>query len=207
MQGYSLIEKHRIRISIGIVLLIMSSSLQLVDSASIQAQEDVGSEDLLCLDNVTISTDLFSTCLEVMYTRCGEIIDITITDLDSKVVLLLSLNNESWVEAKQHTLADDSPNETITRVIRICNSVSEAFPFNVEEGETLYVCIEYWYRSRLELGYRIFRTASLAIVVPVDIIRPWHLTLDLRLPGILGVILLFSFTVYFIRRRRITITE
>lgn len=185
--------------------MIMCSSLRLVDRTTIHAQEDVVPEDLLSLDNVTISTDFFSTCLEVVYTRYGGLIEIT--DLESQVLLFLSLNNDSWIEVKRYTLDDDILEENITRMIRICNSLSESFPFDIKKGETLYICIEYWYRSSLELGYRIFRTPSLAIVVPVDIVRPWYLILDLKLPAILGVILLGLFIVYYIRRRRIVLIE
>jgi hypothetical protein len=169
---------------------------------TIVAQDSVGPEDLLSLDNVTISTDLFSTCLEVRCTRNGGVFEAS--ELGSQVILLLSLNNESWIEVKQYTFDDDVLDENVSSVIRICNTISEPFPFDVAEGESLYVCLEYEYGSSLFFGYR---TRSLVIVVPVDIIRPWYFTMDWRFPGALGVILLCLIVIFWRSRRGIIIVD
>lgn len=163
------------------------------------SQDDVGPEDLLSLDNVTITMELFSTCLDVGCTMNGGIFEAN--ELETGVVLLLSLNNVSWIKVKEYTFADDVLSENVSRIITIYNSISEPFPFDVEEGDTLYVCIEYECGS-MTLCARTYRTPSMAIVVPVDIIRPWYFTIDWRLPGVLGASSIILLSIFLISRRR-----
>lgn len=183
----------------------MHSNQQGLVGSTIEAQFDIGPEDLLGLDNVTISTDLFSTCLKVGYTWNGVILDVS--DLESQANLLLSLNNESWIEVKQYTFDDNTLYDNVSMVFTICNTILQPFPFDVEKGETLYVCIEYVSDSSSYLSGISYRTFSLSIVVPVDIIRPWYFTMDWRFPGMLGAIFLCLFTVFLISRRDITKEE
>ncbi len=183
----------------------MYSTQQLSEGTTTEAQDDVGPEDLLSLVNVTISTDLFSTRLEVECTRYGGIFEAK--DLSSQVVILLSLDNQSWIEVKQYTFDDDTLNENVSRLINIWNTIFEPFPFDVEKGATLYVSLEYEYGSEYHPTERTHRTPSLAVVVPVDIIRPWYFTMDWRFPGVLGVILLCLIVIFWRSRRGIIIVD
>jgi hypothetical protein len=141
----------------------------------------------------------------VGYTRYGGIFEAR--ELESQVVLLLSLNNESWVEVKQYSFDGDTLDENVSRIIKICNTILEPFPFDVEQGETLYVCIEYEYGSQSDLGDHTYRTPSMAVVVPVDIIRPWYFTMNWMFPGVLGVILLCLVAIFLKSRRGIIIVD
>ncbi|MHA2213378.1 MAG: hypothetical protein ACW992_09480 [Candidatus Thorarchaeota archaeon] len=198
-------ERHKVRISFVLLLIVMCSNQQWSEGITIVAQGEVDPEDLFSLDNVTISTDLFSTCLEVGCTRNGGVFEAN--ELDSQVMLLLSLSNQSWIGVKQYTFDDDNINENVSSVIKICNTITEPFPFDVEKGETLYVCIEYEYGSDYILMDRSHRTPSLAVVVPVDIIRPWYFTTDWRVPVVLGGILLCLFVIFLKSRRGIIVVE
>jgi hypothetical protein len=162
----------------------MCSNQQWSEGTTIVAQNDVGHEDLISLDNVTISTDLFSTCLEIGCTRNGGVFEAR--ELESQVMLLLSLNNQSWIAVKQYTFDEDTINENVSSVIKICNTILEPFPFDVEKGH---------------------RTPPLAVVVPVDIIRPWYFTIDWRVPGVLLGILLCLLVIFLKSRRDIIIVE
>ncbi|MHA1905470.1 MAG: hypothetical protein ACXABC_15500 [Candidatus Thorarchaeota archaeon] len=198
-------ERHKVRISFVLLLIVMCSNQQWSEGTTIVAQNDVGHEDLISLDNVTISTDLFSTCLEIGCTRNGGVFEAR--ELESQVMLLLSLNNQSWIAVKQYTFDEDTINENVSSVIKICNTILDPFPFDVEKGETLYVCIEYEYGSEYILGDRSHRTPSLAVVVPVDIIRPWYFTIDWRVPGVLLGILLCLLVIFLKSRRGIIVVE
>jgi hypothetical protein len=197
--GYSLRGKNVVRISFIIVLLVVYSNQKWTVGPGLSAQNYIGPEDLVTLDNATISTNLFSTCLEVVYTRYGGISEAT--DLDSQVTLLLSLNNVSWVEVKNYTFDEKALDDNVTMTFRICNTLFQPFPFDVEEGEILYVCIGYMYSGGSILRIPTCRTPSFAIVVPTDIIRPWYFTIDWTLPRIFGMLFLFLFAVFCISKR------
>jgi hypothetical protein len=169
------------------------------EGSTTTAQFDFEPEDVLSLDNVTISTDLFSTCLEIGYTWYGAILEPS--DFESRVALLLSLDNESWIEVKQYTFDDNAQYDNVSMEFTICNTILQAFPFDVEKGESLFVCIEYVYDSPSYLSHITWRTSSFAIVVPIAITRPWYFTMDWRFPGLLGASFLFLFTVFLISRR------
>ena len=188
-----------VSISLIIFLLVMCDNQKWTVGTGLRAQNDIGPEDLLTLDNATISTNLFSICLEVTYTRYGGIFEAV--DLGSQVTLLLSLNNVSWVEVDNYTFDDNTLDDNDTMTFRICNTFFQPFPFDVEEGEILYVCIEYQYGELILLGIPTYRTTSLAIVVPADIIRPWYFTIDWTLPRIFSGIFLFLFAVFCISKR------
>jgi len=114
---------------------------------------------------------------------------------------LLSLNNVSWVEVKNYTFDEKALDDNVTMTFRICNTLFQPFPFDVEEGEILYVCIGYVYSGGFDLRIPTCRTPSLAIVVPTDIIRPWYFTIDWTAPRIFGMIFLFLFAVFCISKR------
>ena len=183
----------------------MCSNTQLSDGIMTISQNDVRPEDLFSLDNVTISTDLFSTCLEVGCTRNGGIFEAR--DLGSQVMLLLSLNNQSWVEVEQFGFEANVLDTNVSTTFKVCNTLFQSFPFDVEQGETLYVSMEYEYGSQSDLGDHTYRTPSMAVVVPVDIIRPWYFTMDWMFPGVLGVILLCLVAIFLKSRRGIIIVD
>ena len=186
-------------ISIIIFLLVMYSNQKWAVGSRINAQDDIGPEDLLILNDAGISTDFFSTCLEVTYTRYGGVPEAA--DLGSSVLLMLSLDNISWIEVSNYTFDDTVLNDNVSMTFKICNTLIQPFPFDVEKGETLYVCVACEYRLTTLLGNPIYQTPSLAIVVSVDITRPWYFTIDWTLPGVFGMIFLFLFAVFCISKR------
>lgn len=180
--------------------MIMCSSLRLVDKTTIKAQDSIEPSDVFSLDNATISSGLLSTCLEVSCTRYGGIPESEY--LDSEILLLLSLDNMSWIGVKNYTFNDAVLTENVSKSIKICNTLMQPFPFDVEKGETLYVCIEYKFGQSMILTDRFYRTPSFAVVVPTSIIRPWYFTIDWTLPIIFWLLFLCLFTVFWISKRR-----
>ena len=81
----------------------------------------------------------------------------------------------------------------------------ESFPFDIEEGETLYISIEY--SGIYELCRYKVRLDPLDIEIPLDIIRPWYFTMDWTLPGIFGFVFLCMFAIFLISRYRRKLVE
>ena len=200
-----MLDIRKVRISLIIIILTICSTQQWSVGTTIVVQDSVGPEDLLSRDTVTISTDLFSTCLEVGCTRNGGIFEAR--DLGSQVMLLLSLNNQSWVEVEQFGFEANVLDTNVSTTFKVCNTLFQSFPFDVEQGETLYVSMEYEYGSQSDLGDHTYRTPSMAVVVPVDIIRPWYFTMDWMFPGVLGVSLLCLVAIFLKSRRGIIIVD
>jgi len=164
----------------------------------IVAQEN--SEYVVSLENATLSTNLFSTCLEVGYTRFQYGPNV----VADNVTLFLSLDNVSWLEVRTQEFDIDNGFCNGTGVFRIDNSLIQPFPFDVKQDETLYIYLEreLWREGFLFLEpSSVFRTASIAIVVTHAIIRPWIFTIDWTLPIIVGYIFLSLFTIILFSRR------
>jgi len=163
----------------------------------IVAQEN--GEYVVSLDNATLSTNLFSTCLEVGYTRFQFGPNVVVDN----VTLFLSLDNVSWLEVRTQEFDIDNGFCNGTGVFRIDNSLILPFPFDVKQDETLYIYLEreLWREGFLGLEpSSVFRTASIAIVVTHAIVRSWIFTIDWRIPCIFGVIFLSVFTVFLMSR-------
>ncbi len=164
------------------------------------AQENGEYVDVIRIDNATISTDLFSTYLEVGYTR----FQFGLNVVDENVTLFLSLDNVSWVDVRTQEFEIDNGFCNGTGVFRIDNSLIQPFPFDVKQDETLYIYLEreLWREGILCLEPSwVYYTASIAIVVTHAIIRPWIFTIDWTLPIIFGSIFLSLFAIVLFSRR------
>ena len=134
----------------------MNSNVNQVEGSDFMiAQESV---DVLSLDYATLSTNLFSTCLEVGYTRFQFGPDVVVDN----VTLFLSLDNVSWLEVRTQEFDIDNGFCNGTGVFRIDNSLIQPFPFDVKQDETLYIYLERELRDGFLGGY-VYRTASIAI--------------------------------------------
>lgn len=186
--------RNRVLITFIVLLLFMHINVnQLVESDFKITQESV---DVLSLDNATISTDLFNTYLEVGYTRFQFGPNVVVDN----VTLFLSLDNVSWLEVKTQEFEIDNGFCNGTGVFRIDNSLIQPFPFDVEQNEILYIYLERELWREGFLGFYVYRTASIAIVVIHAIVRSWIFTIDWRIPCIFGVIFLSVFTVFLTSR-------
>ncbi len=164
------------------------------------AQENGEYVDVIRIDNATISTDLFSTYLEVGYTR----FQFGLNVVDENVTLFLSLDNVSWLEVRTQEFDIDNGFCNGTGVFRIDNSLIQPFPFDVEQNEILYIYLEreLWREGVLCLeSSLVYYTASIALVVTHAIIRPWIFTIDWTLPIIFGSIFLSLFAIVLFSRR------
>ncbi len=179
-----------------IIGLILCSSIQCTaENKTIIAQAPLEAGYYVSLNNATIKPDLLGVCLKVEYTWYGELPQSE--QLNNIIGLLLSLDNLSWIEVKQHTIDESERYTNITKVFKICNSLLEPFPFDVKRGEIIYVTITfeyiYWNGPEMNLNVRLF---PMAVMVPVDIIRAWYFTIDWTIPSIFGSIFLCLFTVF-----------
>ncbi len=183
----------------------MFSNSKLAENTTIViAQSEFDPEELVILNNASIETGFFSTCLEVTYTWNGEFPIVKglyrETWLGCGVGLWLSLDNQAWIKVAQHVFDSDERQSNMTKSFSICNSLIHPFPFDVDKGRTLYVTIEFQV-GPTGLGYPdMIRLPPLAIVVPEDITRLWYFTIDWTLPGIFGAIFLDVFAVFLMSR-------
>lgn len=165
------------------------------------SQNDNINTNIISLDNATISTSLFITRLEASYTCYGG--DWRSGNPGFIITLFLSLDNVSWIEVDNYTLSESDSWSNVSGIFTIFNSIFQAFPFDIEQGETLYVSIELFNPLVLiapDYPPARVRSSTLAIVVPVDIIRAWYFTIDWTLFGIFGSIFLTLFTIFLFSR-------
>ena len=163
------------------------------------SKEISGEFQLVSLDNATIESDFLSTCLVVGYSWYGGSSAAEEEQLLANIMLVLSLDNASWIQVQRHNF-DNYDN--ISGLFRICNMLLRPFPFDIEPGETLYVSIQYccgmgW--PGAPEHYNCW-TTIIGIMVTSGIIRPWYFTIDWTLPGIFGAIFVCVFAVFLISR-------
>ncbi|TFH02701.1 MAG: hypothetical protein E4H14_17445 [Candidatus Thorarchaeota archaeon] len=159
-------------------------------------QNNVQDNGLVSLDNVTISTSIFTSCLEVSYTRYGGIW--RAHNLDLSVLLFLSPDNVSWIEVDNYTFDESNRESNVSKTFDICNSMIQPAPFDIEQGVTLFITLEYYYDTGWDT--QTCRLCPIAIIVPIDIIRPWYFTIDWTLPGIFGLVFLCVFSIFLVSR-------
>jgi len=189
-------------LSLLVVLVIgVSSDAQNQDLPFFPCQE---SDDfaLVTLDNATIEEGFLSTCLVVGYTWYGGSEAADGQYLRRHVMLALSMDNVSWLDCKGHGF-DRYENES--QYFRVYNSLTHPFPFDVEAGETLYVCILYgtgfeWELPVLSEPSFNNQTPSVGIAVPSGIYRHWYFSIDWRVSGIFGFVLFWIAAVFLISR-------
>jgi len=189
--------RNRVLITFIILLLFMYSNVNQVEGSDFKITQE--SVDVLSLDNATISTNLFSTYLEVGYTR----FQFGLNVVAENVTLLLSLDNVSWVRVRTQEFEIDNGYCNGTGVFRIHNSLIQPFPFDLEQNEIIYIYIEreLWREDVLALASSwVYHTASFALVATHAIIRPWIFTIDWTLPVIFGSIFLSLFAIVLVSR-------
>jgi hypothetical protein len=146
--------------------------------------------------------DILSTCLIVGYTWYGGSTSAEEETLWPYVMLRLSMDNSSWLRLDSCTHSFDT-HENHSRFFRIYNSLVQPFPFDVEPGEILYVSILYSTGpiDLIESGFNFNqRTPSIGVVVSSGIKRYWYFTIDWRIPGIFGYVLMWIGTVFLMSR-------
>ena len=184
---------------ISFVLILIVSSIYLNSAGEnviTVAQNDVENKMLASLDNAAVSTSYFVTNLDISFTRYGA--SSGAESLSLSVIIYLSLDNVSWIESANYTFNESNRESNVSGTFRFSNSIFESFPFDIEEGETLYISIEYYGEDGFSF-YRV-RLDPLDIEIPLDIIRPWYFTMDCTLPGIFGFVILSVFAISFISR-------
>ena len=187
-------------LSLLVVLVIgVSSDAHNQDLPFFPCQE---SDDFafVSLDNVTIEEGFLSTSLVVGYTWYGGCEGADEQYLHPYVMLALSMDNVSWLDCVGYSF-DQYENES--QYFRVYNSLTHPFPFDVEAGETLYVCILYGTGIGLPvLSEPSFnhQTPSVGVVVPSGIFRHWYFTIDWRVPGIFGFVLFWVVVVFLLSR-------
>lgn len=195
-------------VSCLIIGLVLCNSIQCIaDNKAAIAQEAIEHEYCVSLNNATIEPDLLGVCLKVEYTWYGGLPKSE--QLNNIIGLLLSLDNLSWIDVKQHTIDESERHTNVTKVFKICNSLLEPFPFDVERGEILYITIACEYISwngspEFNPNIRLF---PVAVMAPMDIIRVWYFTIDWTVPSIFGSIFLCLFTVFLISRHHRMLME
>ena len=193
-------RKGKLLISIIVIVLVSVTYLNYTGNQIVAvSQNDNVDNNFINLDNATIATSHFTTYLEVTYTCSGG--DWRIVEIDFPITLFLSLDNESWIEVDNHTIGAHNWLSNVSGTFRIINSIDQAFPFDIEQGKTLYINIELYNPNVLSFDSTPrARYSNLAIVVPIDIIRPWYFTIDWTLFGIFGSIFVSLFTVFLVSR-------
>lgn len=189
--------RHILLISFILVVIISSVYLNSTGENVIAiAQNDIEDNRLASLDNVTITTGYFATNLDISFSRYGG--SSREEDLSRSVKIYLSLDNVSWIETANYTFMESDRESNVSKSFRFSNSMFESFPFDIEEGETLYISIEY--SGRYEWCCYQERLDPLDIEIPLDIIRPWYFTIDWTLFGIFSSIFVSLFTVFLVSR-------
>jgi hypothetical protein len=198
--------RRRYKLWISVTLIAMVSFVYLNSTGEnvvVTTQNETKDNTLGSLDNVTLTTGYFSTHLKVCYT-CYEL-DQTTEDVVLTIALSLSLNNASWIEVENYRIEASNLVSNVSKTFIISNSIFQSFPFDIEQEETLYICIEFiegnsWYSSGE-------RSGPLTLEIPLDIIRPWYFTMDWTLPSIFGFIFLSLFAVFLISRNNRKLIE
>jgi hypothetical protein len=103
-----------------------------------------------------------------------------------EISLYLSLDNESYIEGFKHTYDTSLLNEsTIDAFFSYSNVIGDPLPFNVQEGQTLYVYVE------VETEYGVIQSDVISGVIPMDVTRPWLF----NIPSSVFIIAAIVFTV------------
>ncbi len=181
-------------------LVISSIQVDATKNTTIITQESTKPEQLVCLNNAKIDSDLLGTFLIVEYSWFGGASESD--QLRNIVGLLLSKDNMSWIEVKRHTIDENERYANVTKVFKIYNSFVEPFPFDMEKGDILYISIGLQYDNWSEIpeyspNIRLF---PITITVSSNIIRAWYFTIDWTLPGAFGAIFLCLFAVFLMSR-------
>ena len=187
--------RNRVLIAFIVLILFMYINVNQVDGSNFMIAEENG-ENVLSLDNASISIDLFSTYLEVGFTRFQFGLNVVVDN----VTLFLSLDNVSWVEIGTQAFNIDNGFCNGTGIFRIVNSLVQPFPFDVEQNETLYIYLERELWQDGFLGSCVYHTAAIALVVTHAIIRSWIFTIDWTIPSIFGAIFLCISIVFLMSR-------
>lgn len=154
---------------------------------------------IISLDSATISTSYFTTCLDVSYTCYAG--DWRARFFDFEITLFLSLDNMSWIEVETIIFNDRNWWTNVSGSFQVFNSLGQAFPFDIEQGVTLYICVEFYDPFVLTTGSPgRTRSNTLAIIVPIEITRPWYYVIDWTIPVVFGVIFLSLFAIFLVSR-------
>jgi hypothetical protein len=193
-----LLGRQKLLLLFDILIIVIHGNQDKVDRTdTTYSQQLNGAEDLLSLDNATITKDPSGICLEVAYTIYEE--NLEQSWLGLVAALLLSLDDLAWIEVQRQTFDDGIGISNETKTFNIWNSLLHPFPSDIENGQTRCIRIEYEYET-VWLFTDICQTNSISIIVPFDIIKPWYFTIDWTLPGMFGAIFISLLAVFLMSR-------
>lgn len=165
------------------------------------------SESLVQIVNACFYVSVYESYLEVDYTypNYAGPIDAAGPGADHVYIkLLFSLDNMSFIEVKRNEMDVDQGLKNGSGVFKVSHSFIDPFPFNVEKNSTLFIKLDRGFHRGAWGDWSIYRTASVELLVPIDIKHPWIYSINpiLLFPllitiGALGSIFLVT------RRKRI----